>query len=51
MLRIPQMQLHKATGQARVTLSRNGRRRDDYLGAFGSAGAAKRYADLIRANC
>jgi integrase len=41
------MQLHKATGQARVTLSRNGRRRDYYLGAYGSPDAAKRYADLI----
>lgn len=42
-LRIPQLTLHKATGQARVRLHG----RDIYLGTYGSAEAEERYRRLI----
>jgi len=46
----PDYRLHKATGQAVVTLSdpRTGKRRDFYLGPHGSPASHERYAALLR---
>lgn len=46
----PKLRLHKASGRAVVTLTdaETGKRRDHYLGSFGSPEAHERYANLIR---
>ena len=46
---VPKMRHHKATGQAVVTLTdaRTGRRVDRYCGNYGTADAAKRYAEIV----
>jgi hypothetical protein len=41
--RVPRYQLHKATGQARVTIDG----RDHYLGAFDSPESRERYRQLV----
>lgn len=44
---IPRYRLHKPTGQAVVTLRVAGKRKDHYLGRYGSPESRQRYADLI----
>lgn len=47
-LRVPSPVLHKSSGQAVVVLrDENGKRRQIYLGEFGSPEAAKRYREVI----
>lgn len=44
---VPSYRLHKATGQAVVTINENGRRRDVYLGVFQSPASRVEYARIV----